>query len=256
MAKLIVDSKIIADDIELVIFDKDGTIFDIHHYWSSMIKLRAEEIVSRFFHDRNDSQDIYNAIISNMGVDDSGKRLKPEGPVGVKPRQFIVKVVAETIRQNNVGMSEERMEEIFKEIDKVSSQHFGGMLEFLPGAESFVKSCHGTGIKAAIATTDINSRAVLAANEMGIGNNFDLIIGGDNVEKTKPNPEMGLKILQRLGVSGEKAVMIGDHDVDMVMGKDAGIAHRVLTKTGLHQNVSSNAATIEVSNLTALKLEN
>ena len=26
---------------EVVLFDKDGTIIDIHHYWTSMVRIRS-----------------------------------------------------------------------------------------------------------------------------------------------------------------------------------------------------------------------
>ena len=32
---------------EAVFFDKDGTLIDIHHYWGSMIKIRADLICER-----------------------------------------------------------------------------------------------------------------------------------------------------------------------------------------------------------------
>ncbi|SVA64979.1 uncharacterized protein METZ01_LOCUS117833, partial [marine metagenome] len=36
-----IDGEISLDNIKVVIFDKDGTLIDIHHYWASMIKIRA-----------------------------------------------------------------------------------------------------------------------------------------------------------------------------------------------------------------------
>jgi len=33
-------------DTELVIFDKDGTLIDVHYYWGGMVELRAKLLSS------------------------------------------------------------------------------------------------------------------------------------------------------------------------------------------------------------------
>ena len=43
MATLAVDRKFI-HDVGLVIFDKDGTLIELYHYWSRMVALRARII--------------------------------------------------------------------------------------------------------------------------------------------------------------------------------------------------------------------
>ena len=36
------------DDIDLMVFDKDGTLIDLYYYWSQMIALRAQYICDEF----------------------------------------------------------------------------------------------------------------------------------------------------------------------------------------------------------------
>ncbi len=57
---------------------------------------------------------------------------------------------------------------------------------------------------------------------LGIKDWFDMIVGADSVEKGKPNPEPVLKILNTLEWRAEDTLVVGDADVDILMGKAAG----------------------------------
>ncbi len=52
---------------------------------------------------------------------------------------------------------------------------------------------------------------------------FDSIVSTDDVSAAKPDPEPVLKALRDLGCSANEAVMIGDTDVDIIAGKEAGV---------------------------------
>ena len=36
------------DNVETVLFDKDGTFIDLHYFWGKMTELRVQEIIKRF----------------------------------------------------------------------------------------------------------------------------------------------------------------------------------------------------------------
>ena len=73
----------IIGEIQLVIFDKDGTIMDLYHYWSQIIYLRAKFICQKL----EQSQEHQNNLLYEMGVDVKKGRLRPEGPVGLKKKR-------------------------------------------------------------------------------------------------------------------------------------------------------------------------
>lgn len=58
---------------------------------------------------------------------------------------------------------------------------------------------------------------------MGLGDDFALLIGRDDVEESKPSPEGLMKILDALQVRAEDAVFIGNHQSDAEAGARAGI---------------------------------
>ena len=51
----------------------------------------------------------------------------------------------------------------------------------------------------------------------------DIFLSRDSVKRVKPDPYHLAAILDRLGVSGRHAVMVGDHSMDILAGKRAGM---------------------------------
>jgi hypothetical protein len=77
------------DGIELVIFDKDGTLTDLYTYWSWVANERARLIRMRL--GLNKAQRF--AIADAMGLDVVHSCFKPEGPIGVKKRTEVATAV-------------------------------------------------------------------------------------------------------------------------------------------------------------------
>ncbi|MBI4936659.1 MAG: HAD family hydrolase [Nitrosomonadales bacterium] len=217
----------------MVLLDKDGTIIDIHHYWTSMIRLRARLVVEQCFRGRTDAIDVEHNLIDAMGVDISSGRMKPEGPVGVKPRPFIVGVTAATVRESGVDMDDARMEAIFAEIDRRTAADLLPLLRLLPGVKDLLDALRARAIAAAVVSTDITSRATSAMQALGIAHYFSAIIGGDAVAHTKPAPDLAHTALASSSCSPSRAAVIGDHPVDIQMGHNARCAANIAVLTGL-----------------------
>jgi len=168
-----------------------------------------------------------------MGVDVVSGQMKPEGPVGVKPRPFIVSVAVATTRQANVKMDEVRMEALFAEIDRRTEADLLPLLRLLPGVEEFLGELMAQGVAAAVVSTDITSRATVAMRALGIDYYFRAIVGGDAVMHTKPAADLAHAALNRGGHESSRSVVIGDHPVDIQMGRNAGCAKTIAVLTGL-----------------------
>ncbi len=215
-------------NVHHIIFDKDGTLFDIHRYWCSMIKLRAQSLADKF-----NNKVLYQALCDAMGVDKSGKKLKPEGPVGIKSRKIITQVISDTLRKFGIVYSPEEVEKTFKEIDIISQERLEDFLETLPGVFEFLLNCQKNAIKMSIATNDITERAEKALRLKKMDHYFSAICGGDSVENTKPARDIADLILEKIQSTREESVMVGDHTVDLMMAINAQINASVGVTTGL-----------------------
>lgn len=65
------------------------------------------------------------------------------------------------------------------------------------------------------------SRRILEG--LGIGSRFCIILGGDSIQKRKPDPEPLFKAMDSCNVSPSETAIVGDSAVDIQAGKAAGI---------------------------------
>jgi HAD superfamily hydrolase (TIGR01509 family) len=75
----------------------------------------------------------------------------------------------------------------------------------------------------AVVSNKIQRLAVAVLRGLGIEHCFDTILGGDNVPQKKPHPALLEQALERFQVPPDRALMIGDGDIDIQAGKRAGV---------------------------------
>jgi len=227
-----VQNRLVTDSCEAILLDKDGTLIDIHHYWGSMIKMRANYISNRWFSQSSLKEDVRLKLIEGMGVNNEG-RIFPEGPVGIKPRTEIVLLVCNIIKQFYDEITEKQVEDIFRQVDIDSGKDLLPFLKILPGVASFLKVAQSFGIRMGIVTTDISSRAELSFELIGLKEYFNVIIGADQVKNPKPSADIANLALEKIKISPERAIIVGDHPIDIKTGIAANLGGAIGMLTGM-----------------------
>ena len=91
----------------------------------------------------------------------------------------------------------------------------------LPGVESMLRNLRSAGVKVGIITRNCDGavRRICAHIE----SLCDAFLSRDSVERVKPDPHHLATLLDRLGVTVEGTIMVGDHPMDILAGKRVGM---------------------------------
>jgi phosphoglycolate phosphatase len=90
-----------------------------------------------------------------------------------------------------------------------------------PGVAEGVQLLRDLGLRLAVATSKVQSGAVAQLEAAGLARHFEVVAGYDAVEKPKPDPQLALHVLERLGT--RRAVVVGDTTHDLLMARGAGL---------------------------------
>ena len=80
-----------------------------------------------------------------------------------------------------------------------------------------------TNIKKAVATSTSRNRAMNLLKLAGVDTCFDYVLCGDEIEKSKPDPEMFLKVSDKLGCSPDQCLVLEDSEAGIEAAYRAGM---------------------------------
>lgn len=89
--------------------------------------------------------------------------------------------------------------------------------EILPGVEKFLKDTRQLGMKLALGSGSKNASSILA--RLDVSHLFDAICDGNDIQRSKPDPQVFILACERLGVDPKHAAVFEDAEV----GIDAAI---------------------------------
>lgn len=229
MAAQLMINGVLLPDVQLAIFDKDGTIIDVHTYWANMVKFRSCFIAERL----GLALEIEKGMMDSMGVLVDQMRIKPDGPVGIKKREIVLKAGVTYLMSCGFPDHTALFQEAFRAVDQYSLGRFHEIVKPIPGVHELFANLKAWDCKIALATTDISDRAQKAMSHLGILDFVDAIVGADGVKKPKPDPEIVFTICNRLGLDPRRSIMVGDAESDIHTGLNAGCLAAIGVETGL-----------------------
>ena len=119
------------------------------------------------------------------------------------------------------------------------------LLAFPGMAEALVR-LKDEGRRLGIVSAKRRATVELAFAQVPLGHLFDVIVGGDETERQKPDPQPLELALDRLGASASDAAYVGDSPYDMTAARAAGLYAVGVSWGGIHEGAALTDADVVV----------
>jgi len=134
-----------------------------------------------------------------------------------------LKFLGPSLKQTFSDIAPGEEEAMITKYREYNEAHHDELVTQYPDVVPTLEQLKDMGIKLAIVSTKRNGMIDRGLSVLGASHLFDVRIGTDDVKNVKPNPEPVLLALERLGVTKEEAIMIGDNSHDIEAGHNAGV---------------------------------
>ncbi len=179
--------------IKAIIFDMDGVLFDTERFFMDAWKIAGE---------KHNYHNIYDACLASIGVSKE------------KSKEIFKTTVSKDFPFDQIR--EEVSNLCHDLIETKGIPMKSGVLEILD-------FCKEKGFKIGLATSTRRQTVLSHLTKANILDCFDEIVCGDEVENSKPFPEIYLKACQKLNVSPVEAISIEDSYNGVRASSSAGV---------------------------------
>ncbi len=230
------------DDIQAIIFDKDGTLEDSGDYLRNLAQKRARLVDAQI-------PGVGEPLLMAFGV--NGNILDSAGLQAVGSRYENEIAAAAYIAETGRGWSAaiDIVNRAFAEADRVMESSIAAMF---PGCVESIESYARAEIKLGILSAATTNQVIKFAEYHQIQSHFQVLLGSDG-KFAKPDPRLFTSACQQMGVDPNRTLMVGDSVWDMKMAAQAGAAGCIgIVWHQARQPLAS--ADVTIDNLAALRL--
>jgi pyrophosphatase PpaX len=183
----------------VVLFDLDGTVVDSGAIILASMRHATREVLGRDFGD--------DELMQAVG-----------GP-GLEAQMAV--------------FAPERVDELVR-VYRAHNEPLHDELEACAGMEDVLVRLHERGRRLGVVTAKRRATVELAFASVPVAHLFETVVGGDETEKHKPDPEPLLLAAKRMGVASTECAYVGDSPFDIRAAKAAGMYAVAVTWGRIH----------------------
>ena len=127
------------------------------------------------------------------------------------------------LRANLGDLPRERLRELGRKKEELFRTAIRGRVEPLPGAVSLVRSLQAAGVREAVVSSAPRQNVETLIDGLGLSECFEALVGEEDAERGKPDPQGYLVAAERLGERSEDCVVIEDAPGGVEAAKRAGM---------------------------------
>jgi len=189
-----------------VLFDLDGTVVDSGAIILASMRHATREVLGRDYSD----EELLQAV-GGPGLEAQMRALAPEH----------VDRLVTVYRAHNEPLHDD--------------------LQACPGMEGVLARLRAEGRRLGIVTAKRRATVELAFAHVPLGHLFDTVVGGDETERHKPDPEPLLLAAERLGADPGRTAYVGDSPFDVQAARAAGMYAVAVTWGRMHERARLEA---------------
>jgi phosphoglycolate phosphatase len=213
----------ILDGIDLVVFDKDGTLISFEAMWAGWARRLGARLEAATR--RPVAGDVFAAI----GYDPIANHIRPGAPLAEDTMGGIEERVAAVLRRwcPSVPAARRALAEAWFEPDPVE---LAIPLADLP---ALFAALRGGGRSIAVATTDDRRPTESTLAALGLAAFVTALLCGDDDGPIKPDPAAFIAICERVGSLPGRSAIVGDTVADLDMARQAGAGRAIGVLSGV-----------------------
>jgi phosphoglycolate phosphatase-like HAD superfamily hydrolase len=216
------------DGIDLLIFDKDGTLIEFHLMWAEWVDELARRLEAAA------GVPLRVGLYDLLGVDRATGLIHAHGLMAATPMSRIREVVQAFVEEAGAGPATAAgaVRDAWYAPDPVGlARPVTDLLALLTRLRKRVPVF-------AVATSDDRRPTERTLAALGVAGEFAALSCADDGIRAKPAPDPVLHLCGRLGVAPSRTAVVGDSPADLVMGRSAGAARSIGVLTGVGDRAS------------------
>jgi phosphoglycolate phosphatase len=216
------------EGIDLVVFDKDGTLIEFQRMWSGWVDDLAAGLEART------GLALRDGLYDLLGVDPASGDIRWHGLLAATPMARIREVVEAHVAAAGAGAASAAaaLDAVWTAPDPVS------LARPVTDLRPLLERLRGRGRRFAVATADDRGPTERTLAALGIAEAFDALACADDGHASKPAPDAVLRLCAALAIPVERTAMVGDSPADLAMGRAAGAGRVIAVLTGVGDRVT------------------
>jgi pyrophosphatase PpaX len=204
----------------VVLFDLDGTVVDSGGIILASMRHATKTVLQREISDRD-----LMAAVGGPGLEAQMRHFSPD-----------------------------RVDELVR-VYRAHNEPLHSSLECCPGMDDVLVALSDEGRQLGLVSAKRRSTVELAFAQVPLGHLFQVVVGGDEVDRQKPAPDSLLLALDRLGATPDEAAYVGDSPYDMTAAHAGGLYAVGVTWGRIHDRAALAEADVVVDSAGELLAE-
>jgi phosphoglycolate phosphatase len=211
------------DGIDVVIFDKDGTLIDFDVMWGGWARVLGDRL------DATIRRPVSLDVFATIGFDPSTGRVAPGGPLATATMAGIEEIVARVLRRwcPSIAAARRATEAAWLVPDPVA------LAAPLADLSMIFGRLRADGRRIAVVTTDDRVPTDSTLRAFGVREAVEAMVCGDDGFPMKPEPDPVFAICQAFRSDPSRVAVIGDTPADIAMGRAAGAGRVIGVRSGI-----------------------